>query len=222
MENTGILKISETEEAEIVADSVKFDFTITGENFVYGNAALEKCAEVKHLVEELKKLGVADDCFTVKSVYVKTETEFFGKTSKGSYQIVVHIKDLAQLSNALGAITAAKNCSLGSLEWVFDEDETKLELARQALLKAKRKADLMAEAIGYKITGIRTCSDSYSTATDRYQNNVMFAPQAAAPQSHGGFGGAPRVSVDIGTQFRGEKKIQTVVSAEFLIAKSDS
>ena len=49
----GILKVTEREAGEIEASAVKIGITVEGENLLYGNAALEKCAEVKKTVERL-------------------------------------------------------------------------------------------------------------------------------------------------------------------------
>ena len=161
-EKIGILKISETAEQFINAVSAKLHLEISGENFVYGSAALEKSAEVKNLVEDLRQVGIGVENIFVKDVQVQTETGFFNTSSKGTYKIVVRVEDLELMPNALGAIARQKNCRLGFTEWIFDEDEARVELAREAMIKAKRKADAMAEAVGYKIVGIRTCSDVYN------------------------------------------------------------
>jgi len=220
MENAGNIRISETQETEINANAAKLHISITGENFVYGNAALEKSVEVKNLVEDLKKLGLTDENFAVKSVSVKTETGFFAKSSKGIYQIAVHVKDLSLLSNVLGVVAGQKNANLISLEWIFDEDESRLELARQVLIKAKRKADLMAEAVGYTIVGIKNCSDSYVSPPETHNVNFGVAPPMMARAR---FSEAESYApADIGTQFRGEKKISAQVTVDFIVVKTDS
>lgn len=221
MENTGIIKISETHETEISANSAKLNITITGENFIYGNAALEKCAEVKNLVEALKTLGVTDDCLTVESVSSYTETGIFTKQSKGIYKIVVRVENLALLSSVLGAIAEQKNCHLEMLEWVFEEDEARFEATKQALVKAKRKADLMAEVLDYKITGIKNCWDSHQAQQE--VPNVFFGqPKAAPMMARSRFGSDSVAQMDIGTVFRGEKQILVTVTVEFLVSKTES
>lgn len=216
MENQGIIKISESEETAIGASAAKVHLRVAGENFVYGNAALEKTVELKNLVQELKQLGVNDEDFAVKSVSVQTESGFFAKTSKGVYQIQAKVQDLSLLSNVLGAIATQKNAALVNLEWIFDEDETRLELARLALLKAKRKAELMAETIGCTITGVRSCSDSSNAPTVETKNFDAGFDFAASPAKSR----ARQATADIGTEFRGEKTVSVRIYVEFIIVKN--
>ncbi len=164
----GVLKISETAERNINVVAAKLHLEISGENFIYGNAALEKSGEVKSLVVDLKDVGIGGENVSVKDVVLQTETGFFSKSSKGTYKIVVRVEDLALMPNALGAIAAQKNCRLGRTEWVFDEDEARLELAREALVRAKRKADTMAEAVGYRIIGIKSLFRCLSGTAETY------------------------------------------------------
>lgn len=212
-EKTGIIKINETAEKYIQAVSAKLHLQIEGENFFYGNAALEKSAEVKSLVESLKEIGVAPENVMIKDVSLQTDTGIFSKSSKATYKIAVNIKDLGLMSEALGAITGQKNCQLMTTEWIFDEDEAHLELAREALVKAKRKADSMAEAVGYKIVGIKECSDTYRELPKEQFGG--FAPQAARGRADSF---AP---ANIGTEFRSENKVSAQVFVEFIIEKGD-
>ena len=47
------------------------------------------------------------------------------------------------------------------MNWIYDEEPVKLQLIQDAMVKAKEKAEEMVSSVGYKIAGIRTCSDSY-------------------------------------------------------------
>lgn len=214
-DKTGIIKINETAEKYIQAVSAKLHLQIEGENFFYGNAALEKSAEVKSLVESLKQAGIGAENVMIKDVSLQTEAGIFSKSSKATYKIAVNVKDLGLMSEALGAITGQKNCQLISTEWTYDEDEARIELARQALIKAKRKADSMAEAVGYKIVGIKECSDTYQEMPKQPYNYALIAQQS---KSRGGFSMG---SADIGTEFQNENKVSAQVFVEFIIEKGD-
>lgn len=214
-EKSGIIKISETAEKYIQAVSAKLHLQIEGENFFYGNAALEKSVEVKNLVESLNQIGVTAENILIKDVSLQTDSGIFSKSSKATYKIAVLIKDLRLMSEALGVITSQKNCQLVSTEWWFDEDEVRIELAREALIKAKRKADSMAEAVGYKIVGIKECVDSYKELPKQPLSYQMMAPQSKA---RGGFSFG---SADIGTEFQNENKVSAQVFVEFIIEKDE-
>ncbi len=207
---TGILKISETAERNINAVAAKLHLEISGENFIYGNAALEKSGEVKSLVVDLKQAGIGGENVSVKDVMLETETGFFNKSSKGNYKIVVRVEDLALMPNALGAIATQKNCRLVRTEWIFDEDEARLELAREALVKAKRKADAMTEAVGYEISGIKSCFDVYQ----ELPKPVPFSEDSSMERAK-----RQMATAEIGTQFQNENKVSTQVFVEFIIAK---
>ena len=206
------MKISETVEQFINAVSAKLHLEISGENFVYGNAALEKSAEVKNLVEDLKQVGIGVENVLVKDVSIQTDTGFFSKSSKGTYKIVVRVEDLELMPNALGAIAAQKNCRLNFTEWIFNEDEARIELARQALVKAKRKADEMAQAVGYEIIGIKSCSDVYNELPKSEPISEDFSRMAMRRQIS---------TTDIGAQFQNENKVSAQVFVEFIISKNE-
>ena len=213
IDKTGIIKISETAEKYVQAESAKLHLQITGENFFYGNAAREKSVEVKSLVEDLDKIVIGGEDILVKDVSLQTETGIFNKSSKGVYRLVVRVKDLTLMAEALGAIASQKNCQLIFTEWIFSEDAARFELAREALIKAKRKADLMAEAVGYKITGIKNCSDTYNelktplTLAEGFRVAKLKTDPAAG-------------AADIGTQFQNENKVSAQVIVEFFIERS--
>ncbi len=213
-EKTGIIKISEKAETEVKAVSAKLHLEITGENFIYGSAALEKSAEVKSLVDDLKQIGIGGENVMVRDVSVQTETGFFNKSSKGTYKIVVHVENLELMPHALGAVAEQKNCRLSFVEWIFNEDEARIELAREALIKAKRKADSMANAVGYKIVGIKSCADVYDELPKPKSNSENFGMMRARAD----YAAAP---VDIGTQFQNENKVSAQVFVEFIIAESE-
>ena len=133
----GILRISETSEKEITASSAKLHLSIAGENFVFGNAALEKSREVKRLVDDLKTADIKDEHLFVSSVNIQTESGFFAKSSKATYKLCVDIHDLALLSQVWGVVSNQKQVEMERLEWDYDEDTARLELSRETMQKQK-------------------------------------------------------------------------------------
>lgn len=205
-ENKGIIKIAEKAEKYIRAVSAKLHLQISGANFFYGNAALEKADEVKSLVEDLAKVGFDGKNIFVKDVTLESDSGIFGKSTKSTYQLDLNVENLDLMGEVLGVVAAQKNCQLRFTEWVFDEDAARLELAKEALIKAKRKADAMAEAVGYKIVGIKECADVYYPL----QKDVMrdFAEQGFALRA-----------AKIGAEFQNENKVSAEVSVEFFIER---
>lgn len=218
----GILKVTEHERGEVEANSVKIGITVEGENFLYGNAAIEKCQEVKKTVEKLKTVEPEIGIY-IKSVRVKSESGWFTKSSKGIYELELNLKTLAKVNEVMGVILDMSNVSMNSLEWIFEEDEIKLDLIKKAMVKAKKKADAMTAAVGQKVVGIRSCSDSY----DIPNLNVTMRNSAPDLCDHKSMRARSRVvdscmelsSADIGTEMRGKKEISAIASVEFLISK---
>jgi uncharacterized protein YggE len=207
----GILRISETSEKEITASSAKLHLSITGENFVFGDTALEKSREVKRLVDDLKTAGIKDENLFVSSVSVQTESGFFAKSSKATYTLRVDVHDLALLSQLLGVVSNQKQVEMERLEWVYDEDTAQEGLSREAMQKAKRKADAMAEAVQYRVVGLRSASDSHELPD--YRDVRLMKQDFAA----GMMRSREAPPLDIGTEFRASITLKVTVSVEFLI-----
>lgn len=208
----GILKVTEQSHKEIEASAVRLHFTIEGENFIYGNAAVEKCAEVKDAVERLKSVG-KDISITTQSVSAKSESGWFTKSSKGIYNLVAHLPDLSKINEALGALLDLKNGSLDRMEWVFEDDAAKTELIQSAMVKAKKKAEVMVSAVGYTIAGIRACSDSYEIPPP----HTAPGGQSFGSVSRRKMSVTPESAVNIGTELRGRKEITATATIEFFV-----
>jgi uncharacterized protein YggE len=219
MPETGILRISETAEADIAAVAARLYLAISGQNFIYGNAALEKCDEVKNLVTALGRSGIDSTSIEVKSVRVSTESGLFTKSSRGKYDLTVQVDDTTKLADVLGIISSAKNVSLDRLQWQFDEEKSILDLSEQAMRKAWAKAQRMVECVGYAVSGIKACSDSRTMPVQA--KAIEFDSEAYTLSAAGSMGMPRRArSADIGTEFRGSKEISVTVTVEFFIDKA--
>jgi len=212
----GILKVTEKVTKELEAIGLKLHITVAGEKLIYGNAALEKCSEVKQVVDDVRKVNAAAEIVT-KGVYIKSETGWFTKSSRGVYQIEVRLNALANVNETLGAIIDARNVELRSFEWIFDDESVKMALIKQAMKKAKEKAESMVGEIGYKIIGIRSCSDSYEipnvNVTMRRGSEIDEMGLRVRSSARNTM---PTVA-DFGTELRGKKEVSAVIAAEFLI-----
>jgi hypothetical protein len=213
----GILKVTEREVGEIEASAVKIGITVEGENLLYGNAALEKCAEVKRTVERLKIVD-PEVLVHVKSVLIKSESGWFSKSSKGVYCLELTLKHLDKMNELLGVILDIPNVTMNSLEWVFEEDLVKIALIKKAMAKAKLKAEAMSSAVAHHVVGIRACSDSYDIPN---VNATVRSPlsNSSAGRMLRARGATSVPTADIGTEMKGKKEIVAVASVEFIIAK---
>ncbi len=216
MENVienGIIRVSSCETLEIEADRARLHVRVNGETFVYGNAALQRSREVAELVARLKSAGLQDADITVASVQVRVNQGMLTKNTRASFGLVITVRDLGTLPDLLGAVSGVKHAELERLEWVFETDESLIELSGKAMTSAHRKAQVMAAAIGCVIAGLRSASDSHELPTPQpldfaFQDNFERARMATPAR------------VDLGTEFRATQTIAATVNAEFFVTKA--
>lgn len=210
---TGVLRITEKASKEIDASSVKLEITIEGDNVFFGNAALEKSIEIKDFLKSLEEIK---ECLniSVTSITIKSDTGWFSKSSKGIYNLCIKINNLSNLNFILGTIAETKNVELREIDWIYDEEESKLELIKKAIIKAKHKAEEMMKVIDYRIAGIRSCSDSYEIPSNKpikYSNSSLGGDTVKMKKM------ATSAPLDIGTEIIGKKEIICISSIEFYI-----
>ncbi len=210
--NHGILRVTERASAEIAATRANMHITVEGENAVFGNAALEKAKELKALLATLKQIPNFEFDIVVNSVRIHSQSGWLSKSSRGEYSIVISCHNTAHLGEVLGAISGGSNISMNSLEWVFDEDQAKIDLIRQAMQKCLSKASNMAEVVNHEIVQIHSASDSYEVPNTNL--TLMAAPLGAPAMARSRSDSAV---ADIGTEFKGTKTMTAVASVEFLI-----
>jgi hypothetical protein len=205
----GILRISETVTTEIEAVCAFAFVNVTSEKIIFGSAAIAASEDLKTIIEKIQKVSESIEVNT-ESVSLQTNSGLFGKNSTAEYTVKLKIEALEKLGEILGICAEGKKISIRSLKWDYDEEQRKLDLTVQAMQKAKMKADRMMEAIGYVVTGIRSCSDSYDLpAIDeivfsylRDSDNAMMRTRKAA---------------DFGTQIKSKKQISATCTVEFLV-----
>jgi uncharacterized protein YggE len=212
----GILRVTTTETLDVEATRAKLHVRVEGETFAFGNAALQRSREIAELVSRLKTLGVADEDVSVKGVNAKMQQGTFMKGTRVSFSLVINIKTLEMLPDVLGVITTAKHAELERLEWVFEDEAARLELAAQAMKKALGKATIMANAVSHEISGIRAVSDS-STMPDA--KGVAFGGDWVTEERQRA---ATMKRIDVGTEFKASREISATVTVDFVIVKTTS
>lgn len=214
--NNGILKVSEESKKTIEAIGVRLRITIQGESFVFGNAAIEKCHEVKLAVAKIVALD-AEASITVDGVTIQSETGWFTKVSKGNYRIMIALSDMRKVNDVLGAIMELKNVSMDSLEWEYDDYTAKVLLIEESVKRCKNKAEVMAATLGKSIVGIKTCSDSYKVPDNDIQTQLggehldFLSSDTRMRRAVAGAG-------DFGTEVKGKKDISAVATIEFYLS----
>ena len=206
----GIVKIQESAEMEIDAARAFVLIQVKSEKVAFGNAALSASNEIKSIVEKIKQ---ADDSieFDTESISTESGKGLMGKNSSAIYTIKLTVHKLEMLGRILGICSEGKNISVRSVRWDYDEDEPKLALIKEAMKKAKTKANEMMSVVDYEVVGIRSVSDSYHLPQPRDLMLNMAAPMTASMKR------SKPAEVDIGTEFKSKKKISAMCHVEFLI-----
>jgi hypothetical protein len=214
--NNGILKVSEESKKTIEAIGVRLRITIQGESFVFGNAAIEKCHEVKLAVGKIIAID-AEASIAVDGVTIQSETGWFTKASKGNYRVMVALSDMSKVNDVLGAIMELNNVSMDSLEWDYDDYAAKVLLIEESVRRCKNKAEVMAATLGKTIVGIKTCADSYTVPDNDIQTQMhggqldYLSPETRVRRSIAASG-------DFGSEVKGKKEISAVATIEFYLS----
>ncbi len=209
-----ILRVTAKASQEITASLAKLHFVVEGETFLFGNAALSRSRILKELVLKFKELGATEADFNVKSVSARLDSGLLGKSSKAEFKLELTVADFSKLPDFLGVIATAKNVQLEQLEWIFETDAIMLELSAAAMKKALDRATAMANAVGHRVLGLRSASDSSQmperTQTMNFGGDWMGQEKSRAPAL---------ARVNIGTEFKATLEVTSEVSAEFYLEK---
>jgi uncharacterized protein YggE len=210
----GILRVEATEKLEISASSARLHIRVEGDAFLFGNAVLERSKEVRELVTRFKELGVAEGDVQVQGVQAKLSQGLLARGSSATFNLSVTVRDLTKLAELLGALSTAKRAELTRLEWIYDADEAMVGLSAKAMTKAQRKAQAMAAAVGYELSGIRSCADASGLPETQMlyleggsDTSLMRMKSVSA-------------SADIGTEFKATQEVFATVTVEFTLAAS--
>ena len=214
----GVLRVSETETAEIEAARAFVMINVASEKVLFGNAAIAASEDLKSIVAKIKTASENVEVDT-EAVSLATNSGILSKNSTANYTIRLTVNDLNALGAILGICSEGKKMSVLSVIWDYEEDEAKLSLIKSAIRKAKRKADEMMAEIGYSIIGIRSCSDSYQTPN--IGEIIISGPGATgyvdtmeSPRRRAG------AAVDFGAQFKSKKRISATCTVEFLVRET--
>jgi hypothetical protein len=214
----GVLRVSESETAEIEAARAFVMINVASERILFGNAAIAASEDLRSAVDKIK--AVSEDVeVDTEAVSLATNSGLLSKNSTANYTIRLTVNDLNALGAILGICSEGKKISVRSVIWDYEEDEAKLSLIKSAIRKAKRKADEMMAEIGYSIVSIRSCSDSYQTPNigeiiisrpdaSRFDDTIESARMRV---------GAASQAVDFGAQFKSKKQISATCTIEFLV-----
>ncbi|WP_407571798.1 SIMPL domain-containing protein [Deinococcus altitudinis] len=205
----GVLRIQLKDHLSVTAVSARLHLEIVGETLVMGNAATERVKEVREVTQHLLALGVLESQIQVQGVEISNRTGLLTKGQKARFLVVVETQS-ALLPQVLGLLADQKHVDLQRLEWVFDDFEASLLLAPQAMRKARRRADAVAEAAGHRVVGVLNASDTWempvsivNMQTDWTTQEVQRAPRHRAS------------SLDAGVQYSSAQTLTVQLTVDF-------
>ncbi|WP_344983061.1 SIMPL domain-containing protein [Deinococcus rubellus] len=208
-EDMGILRIQLKDQLDVTAVSAKLHLEIVGETLVMGNAATERVKEVREVAQQLQAAGISASQIQVKGVEISNRTGLLTKSQKARFLLVVET-EAALLPEVLGLLADQKHVDLQRLEWMFDDFEASLLLAPQAMRKARRRAEVIAEAAGHRVVGVLNASDTWDMPvsvvhlqSDWRSQEVQRAPRARAS------------SLDAGVQYSSVHTLTVQLTVDF-------
>ncbi len=149
------------------------------------NEAMDK------VLKAVKTFGIADEDITTTNFNIYPVYDEKGQKITG-YRVFnnvsVRVKDLAKLGQVLTAATdAGANSSYGISFDVLDRTQAYNDALKQAMEKARARADVMAAALGVKVGAVRTINESsgYSGPTYEMADAAMGSKGGAVPVQSG-------------------------------------
>lgn len=211
----GILRISETRAREIKANEAFITLVVASDKIIFGNAALTASQNIEPVVKFITTTDPAAQVDT-QAVQIVSSSGLFSKGSRAIYTLKVSTKRLEKLGDMLGRCSETKDLTVRSISWGYDDEAAKQELILEAVRVAKTKAEQMMAAIGYRVSGIRSCSDSYEVPNIG-EIVVTAADFAAGGEVRKSRRIATPGSVSMGTDFSSTKEVSATCTIEFII-----
>ncbi|GGR12919.1 SIMPL domain-containing protein [Deinococcus ruber] len=205
----GVLRIQQKDHLDITAVSAKLHLNIEGETFVMGNAAIERVKAVRDLTQQLQVAGIPAAQIQVRGVELSNRTGLMTKQQSVRFTLVVET-EAALLPAVLGLLADQRQVELQQLEWIFDDFEASLLLGSQAMRKARRRADALAEAAGHRVVGVLNASDTWEmpVSTIQWQPQGMMQEVSRATRARAS-------SLDAGVQYSSTHVLTVQLTVDF-------
>ena len=205
----GVLRIQLKDHLDVAAVRAKLHLEVAGETLVLGNAATERVKEVRDLTQQLQAAGIPEAQIQVRGVEISNRTGLLTKSQKARFLLVVEV-EATLLPQVLGLLADQKQVDLQRLEWIFDDFEASLLLGPQAMRKARRRAEAIAEAAGHRVVGVLNASDTWEMPVSivNMQTDWMAQEVQRAPRSRAG-------SLDAGVQYSSAHVLTVQLTVDF-------
>jgi len=151
--NDPYLHVSELAWGELKPRAAFLHLTLCADKLFSGRAAFEKAVELRRLIEALAAHRIPDSAVALQGATLDVSTGLFTRSSSVTYRVRIHLTNLDQVPDALGAIADAKQARLTHIEWDYaggPTDDLLAECAARAAGKAKR----LATALGVGLAAV--------------------------------------------------------------------
>jgi len=211
------ITVQVTKRTDVEAGSADLTVVIEGSAVFSGQEAFSKAAEVRDLLEALRRAGLDPESVKLRSVSLKSGSWSAIRSSGARY--VLAVKDVAvdRLSSVLAVIAGQKGAEMTHLEWRYPtEDETKVRLRQEAIEAALAQARLDAQALGVEVLGVFNLTADepfhgpWQAAMGGADMDMMVGrARAAAPP-------------DLGFELGASKTLEVQIRAEFRVGSMAS
>ncbi len=167
MQKPDTITVRFASEADVEAGSADLTVVVEGSSAFSGREALAKAAEVRELLEALRRAGLDPETVRLRSVSLKSGSWSAIRSSAARYVLVIKGVSIDRLSSILAVVAAQKGADLTHLEWAYPgEAEARAKLLRAAIDAALTQARSDAEALGVELLGIHDlqCEEPYVAA----------------------------------------------------------
>ncbi|HSO39821.1 MAG TPA: SIMPL domain-containing protein [Labilithrix sp.] len=153
-----LLQVSEQAQGEVAPSAAVVHVVLIADKLFSGTAALEKAEELRRLAVALQAGGLPEDAIALEGASLDVSTGLFTRSSSVTYRVRVQVADLDRLGDVLDAIAGCKKARLTHLTWAYPAGAPEV-LVRECAVRAARKAEVLASALGVVLDGIHAVRD---------------------------------------------------------------
>lgn len=176
----GVLRVTIDDEVRIEAVRARVHALVQGSNRFLSGAAARQAGEVRNLVAALAGLGLGEAALEVEGVRIETGSGALKLGQSAQVQVVVTSPN-ENTADVLAVLAGQSGVTVERIEWVYEGFEASLPATADAMRRARRKAEAIAEAAGLTVTGVLQISDSWRMPIreDAFPAPKLFAARAA-------------------------------------------
>jgi len=183
------LNLSADGEVKVVPDQATITLGVQTKAATAAEAMAGNAAQMNQLVAAIRRAGVADRDIQTAQISVSAQYDYQQNQSPrltgylATNDLSITVTDLKRLGPTIDAATAAGANQINGVSFGLKNPAAAEDAARRAAVDAlKAKADLYAQATGYRLTRLINLSEGGGSASQPIQaRGMMYAAAAKAP-----------------------------------------